>query len=355
MTIQTIDIINPISCESFWKNFYLKNKPVIIRDLFIKKEVGKITNVFEAVQLMSSFKMETIDVYKKLAVSDDSFKSADYWEFEKCIHYIRENTTEKLCTRNFLPEQRSHEFFGIPNYCTFRSKADISINLFLANANAFTHLHYDCDQHGVLLYQIFGKKRVTLIPVQEAKKLCPVLNQSWISFENFTEAEKKGFIDFSNAYDCILQPGDTLFIPPLIWHHVEYLDLAMSINYRFGRNDYNRFLAENIHGDMYTQNVAVKFNTKEAEEGLYDKYFQLIRKAFFADFSNETEKYRYLCTFFKKLYALICVDALHTDYYIGENDFLIDNTIPLLKMACSPYEKKSNVFFESCIESSNKR
>ncbi len=111
-----------------------------------------------------------------------------------------------------------------------------------------------------------------------------------MGFENFTSAEKHDFINFANAYDCILHPGDTLFIPPLIWHHVEYLDLAMSINYCFGRNDYNRFLAENIHGDMYTQNVAVKFNIKEAEEGLYDKYFKLIQKAFFADFKNEIKK-----------------------------------------------------------------
>ncbi len=38
MTIRTIEIIEPISNESFWENFYLKNKPVIIRNLFIEKK-----------------------------------------------------------------------------------------------------------------------------------------------------------------------------------------------------------------------------------------------------------------------------------------------------------------------------
>ncbi len=57
----------------------------------------------------------------------------------------------------------------------------------------------------------------------------------------------------------MLEPGETIFIPMLMWHHLEYMDDAMSFNYRFGRTRYGRFLSvDNFHRDPYIQNVSAK-------------------------------------------------------------------------------------------------
>ncbi len=88
-----------------------------------------------------------------------------------------------------------------------------------------------------------------MIPASQSKKVCPVLNQSWVNIENFSESEKRNFIEYADGYDLILNPGEALLVPMMMWHYVEYIGISMSINFRFGRSFYNDFFYRYVHSD----------------------------------------------------------------------------------------------------------
>jgi Cupin-like domain len=128
----------------------------------------------------------------------------------------------------------------------------------MAGANNKAHLHYDGDHRQVLLYQVFGEKRVTLFHPDAGYKLMPLDGPFFcaggIFFDKLSDDERLRVVDDANGFTGTLFPGDTLYMPLLFWHHLDYLTDAMSFNIRFGRNKYGRFLCpDNFHRDNYIQ------------------------------------------------------------------------------------------------------
>ena len=58
------------------------------------------------------------------------------------------------------------------------------------------------------------------------------------------------------GFQCTLNPGEAIFIPAAYWHFVGYLTTGMSVNVRFGRNEFTRFLGDKCHAHSYVQNIA---------------------------------------------------------------------------------------------------
>jgi hypothetical protein len=54
---------------------------------------------------------------------------------------------------------------------------------------------------------------------------------SEVPFQLFDDADKQRFLAFVDGLDAILRPGETLFIPPLWWHFVEYLSDSIAISW----------------------------------------------------------------------------------------------------------------------------
>ena len=108
-------------------------------------------------------------------------------------------------------------------------------------------MHHDGDIASVLHYQVAGRKRHMLAHPREALKLNPLDTQCTVLIENFTEQEKLDFARYINAHDTVLEPGEAIFMPAQFWHHVEYIDDAVSFNFRWGRNRYTKFIHENLH------------------------------------------------------------------------------------------------------------
>jgi lysine-specific demethylase 8 len=157
-----------------------------------------------------------------------------------CNHIKRNPGTDLLCVEYRTPPRILAEM-RMPPYCDVQGAAEELVSfMFVANKGNYAHLHFDGDFRHVLLYQVFGRKRVVIVPLAAQAKISPSMNFSKLLIQNMREEEKRYLFKYLDAYECILEPGDTIYFPPSVWHYVEYLDTGMSVNFRFGRSDFAR-------------------------------------------------------------------------------------------------------------------
>ena len=116
--------------------------------------------------------------------------------------------------------------------------------------------------------------------------------------------EKLDWVERAGGYQTVLEPGETIYIPMLMWHHLEYMDNAMSFNYRFGRTRYGRFLSvDNFHRDPYIQNVAAKMVGPEDVLSTFEPVVDEIAEAYVGPSTDVRHKVRDMRALFRRLCA----------------------------------------------------
>ena len=101
--------------------------------------------------------------------------------------------------------------------------------LWMGPGGTITRLHYDI--YNYLLVQVFGRKRVWLVPSLQAHL---TYNQYTVYSEVDPEnPDLERFPQFENAtvLEVELNPGDALFLPVGWWHHVKSLDPSISLSF----------------------------------------------------------------------------------------------------------------------------
>ena len=181
--------------------------------------------------------------------------------------------------------------------------------MFIGNAGNFSHLHFDGDQRQVLMYQVFGAKRVILIPPIAAKKLLPHQKFSSVCVQHMSERERRAFLRYVGGYECLVRPGQTIFMPALFWHYVEYVETSLSVHFRFGQTRHGRFFADFVHRSMYPQNVAACFQDERFAAGPGHKVMRRLRRAVAATYRNDRERYLYIEKLCKEIYQQLCPDG----------------------------------------------
>lgn len=93
----------------------------------------------------------------------------------------------------------------------------------------FTPLHF--DTFNIILAQVYGRKKVTLIPACQIPKVYNDLHV--YSKSQFPAVDYKKFPKMKSVtpINVILHPGEALFIPVGWWHCVEGLDVSMSVSF----------------------------------------------------------------------------------------------------------------------------
>lgn len=129
--------------------------------------------------------------------------------------------------------------------------------MFAANRGNSSDLHTDWDGRDVLLYEVFGRKRVVLFPPEAAPKLHPIDIFATVRLAGLDAAGRAALCAFAGGVEHVLEPGDAVFIPAFWWHHVDYLDAAMSVSFRFGgvRDADALALVTRAHREWRIQNI----------------------------------------------------------------------------------------------------
>lgn len=109
-------------------------------------------------------------------------------------------------------------------------------------AGTITPLHHDLTNN--FMAQIMGRKRVRLVAPCELPRIYNVRHC-------FTDVDAKA-VDLQRfpamadvtIHDCLLEPGEILFLPVGWWHHVEALDISVTLaatNFRWNNDFYTNY------------------------------------------------------------------------------------------------------------------
>jgi hypothetical protein len=107
-------------------------------------------------------------------------------------------------------------------------------NFWLSPGDNLTSLHYDIAHN--FLAVVRGEKRLVLFDPSQTPRLYPnpvsskVPHLSRVDLER-PDREKFPLMQEATRWECLLHPGEMLFIPVLWWHQVYSIGLTMSVNF----------------------------------------------------------------------------------------------------------------------------
>jgi hypothetical protein len=229
-TYKNIDVVNQISLKDFNQKYLYQQKPVIIR--------GLASNAAEkwSIDYLKEFCGEVIvDVFDNSNKKNSAFTTPDLkMKFRDYIDTVVKDEPTSL--RMFLfnmfkrkPELRAD--FPCPKM--FKGILGKLGYMFFGGKGIKVRIHQDIDMSNVLLTQFHGKKKVVLI----APKYSDLLYRLPFTTFSLVDLDKPDYhkypgLEYVEAQECTLEPGDSLFMPSGYWHYITYIEGGFSVSYR---------------------------------------------------------------------------------------------------------------------------
>lgn len=114
----------------------------------------------------------------------------------------------------------------------------VNLQFFLGPAGTRTPLHSELNCN--IFIQIFGRKRWVIFPVEATEQLQPPSARRFYFFSPLDPLAKKKKTDVTlpgalRGWEILLEPGDILLCPPLLWHAVENLTTTCAVGFKYNR------------------------------------------------------------------------------------------------------------------------
>jgi hypothetical protein len=104
------------------------------------------------------------------------------------------------------------------------------IQFFMGSTGSLTPLHFDTLLTNNLFFQVVGRKTFILIPDVQ-KQYCYIEGWRWAKFDpSRPDFDKYPLAAATTPVEVVLEPGDTLYIPPGTLHQVHGLSFSISFN-----------------------------------------------------------------------------------------------------------------------------
>ncbi|SMF97564.1 Cupin-like domain-containing protein [Methylomagnum ishizawai] len=101
---------------------------------------------------------------------------------------------------------------------------------FLGPSHSLTPLHFDCLLTHNLFFQVAGRKRFILLP-REQWAWCYRRDWRWCEVDPEAPDElRHPLYRQARPLACVVEPGDLLYMPPGMLHHVRGLECSISFN-----------------------------------------------------------------------------------------------------------------------------
>ncbi|XP_026862610.2 tRNA wybutosine-synthesizing protein 5 [Electrophorus electricus] len=240
-----VPVFLSVDKELFAREIYPLRKPAVLKGVSLGQCLEKWTLAYLAekggdrevkVHVSSASQMSFLhknfvyrtlpfDTFVQRAAEDEHL---DFFISKDESYYLRslgeDARKEPADLRKQFPELA--EDFHIP--CFFEPEQFFSSVLRISSPGLQLWTHYDVMDN--LLAQVTGTKRVVLYSPQDALHLYLTGDKSEVLDIDSPDLEQ--FPEFVKAcrYECVLEPGDLLFIPALWFHNTMALQFSVGIN-----------------------------------------------------------------------------------------------------------------------------
>jgi hypothetical protein len=247
----TIPIVERISAQDFFREFYVRNKPCLITgclekwpalslwspDYFVSRWGEREVEVQAQRESNPRFEINAERYTEKMRFSD----------FIAAIRSARSNDLYMMARNTDFNRQSLSDLWPdvgqLPDYLAVTDPP--AGFLWLGSAGTITPAHHDLTNN--CMAQVIGRKRIWLAPMTSQPHLYNYLHVfsdvdlSCIDYERFPETRNVRVIE------CTLEPGQILFLPVGCWHQVEALDLSATMTF-------TNFLLDNDFSAFYQAN-----------------------------------------------------------------------------------------------------
>ena len=234
---ETIDKVSGLTGREFFRWYYSANRPVVLLDRMTNSSFwGRWTPGY----LRACFADEPIEVMMGRGSDPDyEMNGEQHKTLMRLDQYIdlvqsagETNDFYMVANNRSLDASRLRVLLDGIDFCgdiLDPTSASGRSFFWFGPAGTLTPLHH--DTMNILLAQVMGRKRVTLIPSFETEL---VYNHVGVYSEVDCEApdyEKYPLFREVSRVDVILEPGQALFIPVGWWHQVRSLDVSVSLSF----------------------------------------------------------------------------------------------------------------------------
>lgn len=226
-----------VTREEFLEKYYAANRPVVLLDLMNhwtartvwSPDYFRATCSDEMVEVMAGRNADPrYEINAHLHKTTMSF--GDY--IDRITQNNKSNDLYLVANNNLLRRKGLQHLYNdivlFPEYLD-SNNIDGSVYFWFGPGGTVTPLHHDIMN--IFMAQVFGRKRITLVPSGLIHK---IYNEIGVYSE--VDCEKPNYEQFPAFRDVrvqrfVLKPGEVLFIPVGWWHHVRSLDVSVTISF----------------------------------------------------------------------------------------------------------------------------
>ena len=234
LELAEIERVTTISKEDFYKNYVVKQKPVVVERLtedwpaYTKWSLNYIKDVAgdKTVPLYDDRPVTHKDGFNE---AHAKMKMADYIEL-----LLSKPTNYRIFLYNLMKEvPLLQNDFKWPKI-GLRLVKQLPM-LFFGGENSKVFIHYDIDYSNILHFHFHGKKQCILFAPDQTRYLYKVphalISREDIDFDN-PDLEKWPALKQAKGLICNLNHGEMLYMPEGYWHYMKYLTPGFSMSLR---------------------------------------------------------------------------------------------------------------------------
>jgi cupin-like protein len=233
MKTRSINVVTNISDKDFKENYLIPQKPVIIKGLADGYPAGKKWTMEYIKEVCGDVMVDVFDNSNSNSAS--AFTTPDLkMRFSDYVDTLIANkpTLLRMFLFNMFRERpQLRKDFPCPK--VFRGVLGRVGFMFFGAKDIKVRIHQDMDMSNVMLTQFYGRKKVVLVAPEYSRLLykLPYNTHSLIDLDN-PDYQKYPGLRYIETFECVLEHGDSLFMPSGYWHYITYVDGGFSVSYR---------------------------------------------------------------------------------------------------------------------------
>ena len=211
-----------ITREAFQRDYYIPQKPVVLRGLWKKYPAYEKWTMDYFRQSMGDIEVGLFG-NRKEDISKTLQEPNAVMRFDEYLNLIEHQPTD---LRLFLFPVFKHKpellkDFGYPDIASRWIRMPF---MFFGPAKSVVRMHQDIDMSNVFLTQFHGLKRVVLFPPDQSDLLYRLpFNVHSIADIDHPDYDQFPGLKYARGMSALIEHGDTIFMPSGYWHHIEYV------------------------------------------------------------------------------------------------------------------------------------